>query len=131
VTGTTHDIAYLYPGADRWEWCVVALNGSLAGGTSACLRSQLDTPTLLSAQIITSSDVRLTWTAVPGTWFYRILFRDSVVGGNFVEAAPPVFDTTYQVGWLSPPGASRFEWCVVAVAPTIESARSNILLSHL
>lgn len=40
VTGTSQTFGCLFPGSERWEWCVIAANGSLEGPTSACVHSQ-------------------------------------------------------------------------------------------
>ncbi|MFL4909038.1 phosphatidylinositol-specific phospholipase C domain-containing protein [Streptomyces sp. MMS24-I2-30] len=37
VQGTSHGIAYLYPGVWNYEFCVTAVNGALESGKSACV----------------------------------------------------------------------------------------------
>ena len=128
VTGTVHQVGWLFDdnSADRWEWYVVAANGSLSGPPSAILHSNLDPPVLLTAQKLTASDVLLTWTAVPGAAFYKVLSRTLNAGSDYT-VHETTFDTTHQIGWLWPPGADYWEWCVVAATQFVTSPRSNCM----
>ncbi|MFD1370867.1 fibronectin type III domain-containing protein [Actinoplanes sichuanensis] len=128
ATNTSHQLGWLFPGADRWEWCIAAVNGTLEGPKSQCLRSQLDKPVLKSAKMLTATDVEVQWDPVPGASKYRVLNRNVQNGGDFT-VDNTVSGTSHRVGWLFP-GAQYFEWCVVAVTDNVESVRSNCMMSH-
>ncbi|MBQ1041603.1 MULTISPECIES: GDSL-type esterase/lipase family protein [unclassified Micromonospora] len=129
VSGTSTNIGWLFDGADLMEWCVVARNGSYESSGSSCRMSELGAPVLTAAQMVSPTDVQLSWEAVPGASRYFVMNRDVVAGGSWNRYAEPVEGTTKQIGWLFD-GASRFEWCIVAATANIESVRSNCMRSH-
>jgi hypothetical protein len=88
LTTTSFDAGYLFAGADHYQWCVVAGNGTLET-SSTCVRSRLAAPTLQSAHIVSPTEATLQWTAVPGETQYSILSRDAVAGGSFTRSFFP------------------------------------------
>jgi hypothetical protein len=86
-------------------------------------------PTLLTAKIVSPWDVQLTWTEVPAVTGYVIQYRDAVTGGLFSRLPFPVTGGTFTVGWLFD-GSDRFEFCVIAINGSTESAPSNCLRSR-
>jgi hypothetical protein len=127
--GTSADIGWLWPGAGNYTYCAIAINGSLESPESNCIQGTLDAPTLVSARALTRTDIRLSWTAVPGATAYRVMSRNVLNGPDFGSHGE-TSATTSEIGWLFP-GVGYWEWCVIALTPGTQSQQSNCLRTQV
>jgi hypothetical protein len=122
---TTFHLQYL-AGADNYEVCVSAANGSMESGTD-CVHAQLQTPVLNSVNGVTAHSVELSWSSVPDVVVYSVFYRDPSVGGDYIPLAAGITSTQATAG-DTPGYEANYEYCVVGYTLAgLASPRSNCM----
>jgi hypothetical protein len=120
---------YLFSGADNYEFCITAANGSMESPMT-CSRPTLPAPHLDSVSFVDINSVHLTWDPLPGAGYYKIVYRTpgsttfTTYGVTTQYTGLDVYNIT--------PLSTDYEYCVVGVTPSnVQSTPSNCMAPSL
>jgi len=132
INATSGRLSNLIAG-HRYAIAVASINvygeGTANAGAEAIVAGGVpEPPTLISAYIVSFTEVDLTWSSVANAAGYWVMVRDAVANGQFSEypCELPHDWTTWRAGLLIN-GADRYEFCIEAANGSLKSAPSNCL----